>query len=893
MKLNSQVVHRFRWAFLQMQSLKALRVPITPVKVENKLRTLPKDLDETYTRMLNGLDDYDKPTARSALAWLVFSSRQLYIEELIDAAAIRADCNPLLGDRLTPYDLESLLQNLIAVQPPLRLDSDGSNNDKIVPQTHTVMLAHASIREFLVRENLLRGNAASEDRTLTLDPTDSHVLLAVGCLSYLLCYNTYGLRHQQTQFPLRKYAWYHWEHHISTQALSCVPTSPMVVLRRKAVRDYGSINQYMQFRAGHINRELLLEKLGREALGTFSAILEPVARVADINRISFHSLLTTMNIPFFHPDFDQFCPVDPTARHPDGILNSGTDQLLKLLGIPDSPQSYSHRPLPRNDTPSIRLLEILPALDPVTTIRCRLFDTPLKDAPPYAALSYMWGNGQHNKHKVLIEGHSFGVLGSQIILLQSMRSRSESLNPALWIDGLCIALHDAQEKLNQVSLMSSIFSQAREVVICLSNNDATDEESIHQMTELAAVLSPLSNPTHSKEAEDTAQQKILQIHRGFGWKNTLRIFEHVWWERLWIVAECVLASRLVILFGTMSLSFDIVEQVLLADDYIEGVLRQGDSAKTAVMKKSPGWHAAQQIVRTRLDLRAQKRPDLLVLLWRFRHSKASFRNDRIFALLNICDPSSFKMMEDYSLSIADMGLWASRWMLKEYNNLDLLSLRSTFSSVADSQDCEASTSWSLPLGNGTPQRQPLNVGRLTGLTPRAYSAAGIFTGLVLIDTEEQHTLATLGMRFDKVASVLGSFHSARELFHTLSCIHSHFSVKEEDQSLIEIRWRTVLADQWPPGKRLDASACGGARVPPRTAEEEKALLAVINLDYHLPLLKDRRVIITAGGRLGLANDEVVPGDLIVVIPGGSLLYSLRPSSDGCFTFLGEWSVDIA
>jgi hypothetical protein len=92
------------------------------------------------------------------------------------------------------------------------------------------------------------------------------------------------------------------------------------------------------------------------------------------------------------------------------------------------------------------------------------------------------------------------------------------------------------------------------------------------------------------------------------------------------------------------------------------------------------------------------------------------------------------------------------------------------------------------------------------------------------------------------------------------------SVTESNQESIETKWRVLLANQWPLGTKLSKSTCQGLKVPPQTAYDEKALLDIINIQYHLPRLEGRRVIIISAGRLGLALEEVVPGDSIVIMP---------------------------
>lgn len=75
------VPKRFLWTTLQVQYLSRLCV-LTDETVLKTLKSLPSGLDETYRRLLNGIDVTATQAAVRALNWLSFSARTLYIGEL-------------------------------------------------------------------------------------------------------------------------------------------------------------------------------------------------------------------------------------------------------------------------------------------------------------------------------------------------------------------------------------------------------------------------------------------------------------------------------------------------------------------------------------------------------------------------------------------------------------------------------------------------------------------------------------------------------------------------------------------------------------------------------------------------------------------------------------------
>ncbi|KAH9208968.1 hypothetical protein DL95DRAFT_478854 [Leptodontidium sp. 2 PMI_412] len=83
----------FRWAALQLEELKALR-PMKPRSINQALRTLPSDLDETYERILSKLPAGNTTEALSILRWISFAARPLFVEEIMEICAVRLNEDP-------------------------------------------------------------------------------------------------------------------------------------------------------------------------------------------------------------------------------------------------------------------------------------------------------------------------------------------------------------------------------------------------------------------------------------------------------------------------------------------------------------------------------------------------------------------------------------------------------------------------------------------------------------------------------------------------------------------------------------------------------------------------------------------------------------------------------
>ena len=79
------IICRFRWVACQLDVIKVCR---TFRALEKALASLPKDLDETYARILDNIPDQDRDDAFRLLQLLCYSERPLRIEEAVDAIAI-------------------------------------------------------------------------------------------------------------------------------------------------------------------------------------------------------------------------------------------------------------------------------------------------------------------------------------------------------------------------------------------------------------------------------------------------------------------------------------------------------------------------------------------------------------------------------------------------------------------------------------------------------------------------------------------------------------------------------------------------------------------------------------------------------------------------------------
>ena len=91
--------------------------PPKPRVIEAKLSNLPSTLDETYERILNGIDEDYQADAFSALMWLACSTRPLTLEELEEVCIVDSRAMPYVDEinRGSLGDVVVILGSLVTV----------------------------------------------------------------------------------------------------------------------------------------------------------------------------------------------------------------------------------------------------------------------------------------------------------------------------------------------------------------------------------------------------------------------------------------------------------------------------------------------------------------------------------------------------------------------------------------------------------------------------------------------------------------------------------------------------------------------------------------------------------------------------------------------------------
>jgi ankyrin repeat domain-containing protein 50 len=197
--------------------LETLRDLRTLSEIRDALADLPKGLDATYDRMLQGIHPSHQKRVASTLKWLAFSFRPLNLNEVAEAFVLDHE-RPVPIDEseklFEPEDVLKYLQGLIITVP-----NDGYRR----PRPPLIRLAHFSIKEYLVSERIREGLAAS----FSIMEIDAHLYVAESCLAYHLHLSEREIATLANReiFALWEYAVRCWARHLGMVARESWATS--------------------------------------------------------------------------------------------------------------------------------------------------------------------------------------------------------------------------------------------------------------------------------------------------------------------------------------------------------------------------------------------------------------------------------------------------------------------------------------------------------------------------------------------------------------------------------------------------------------------------------------------------------------------------------------------
>jgi hypothetical protein len=370
--------------------------------------------------------------------------------------------------------------------------------------------------------------------------------------------------------------------------------------------------------------------------------------------------------------------------------------------IPLSQTGYEYAPLQGLRT--IRLLTLHPAALYEAPVHISLHEVSLDASANFVALSYTWATEEGDcsfSKSVECDGAIMKITANCDAALRRIR-RVEMVFD-VWIDAICINQSNYDEKSRQIPLMRQIYRKALWVGLWIGEASSTlDEETSRPFTDLAMEL--IHNLAIELQGnEDSGQnprsgplyQEVVRERKAF-WRHGVgafspsvqglwEIFHRPLWERLWVAQEVSLARLAVLLCGSQSVMFEMVETV------VDGLAREhpgksGDEQEFCakfITSIFPHFSMRDFVKRTQLQSdytfgNVGPGQKAIQILNNTRNLRATDPRDKIYGILGFfgdpqSDPENIFPAPDYSKSAADLYGDIARTIVIKTKTLDVLS----------------------------------------------------------------------------------------------------------------------------------------------------------------------------------------------------------------------------
>ncbi|KAL6690602.1 heterokaryon incompatibility domain-containing protein [Trichoderma pleuroticola] len=326
----------------------------------------------------------------------------------------------------------------------------------------------------------------------------------------------------------------------------------------------------------------------------------------------------------------------------------------------------------RDASKQIRLFDLVSANEQEPA-QGRIRRATIGDAPPFVAVSHVWGDRSRDRSVRLESG--CGIKYSQISKnLEAFFTRLKGLDATvlpqlwlkgsglpLWVDMICINQMDVSEKALQIPLMRDIYSQANSVIIWINEKDRRIGQAFHYLRHF------IRNKTI--EAAD-----IWTLFDPDGWEALKYLLDCSWFHRRWVLQEFAVPKDAVFLCGSDVMSIDdlfsgidMAASVLIARPRTFKMLYP---AHTGSLRPAPALRELRKHY-----AEADYHVILLWLLEHFRSTTATLAHDQVYSLLGLC--SSEEVAGNpirYDLEPEEVYKTFAATHTRLYSNLEFLGL---------------------------------------------------------------------------------------------------------------------------------------------------------------------------------------------------------------------------
>ncbi|PVH83556.1 HET-domain-containing protein [Cadophora sp. DSE1049] len=319
---------------------------------------------------------------------------------------------------------------------------------------------------------------------------------------------------------------------------------------------------------------------------------------------------------------------------------------------------FTYTPLPKENATrrEIRLLTVHEGEG--TEIRCSLDIVSLDEAPPYEALSYVWGDPNRTR-EITLDGKSFQVTTNLARALRHLRDRQKPRR--LWIDAICIDQQNAEERSSQILLMRDVFQRASKVVVWLGESTMASKAAFALIRTVdfgdGSFWEQKENQGPASFSHDALGGLQMLLNRRSSLAGLrgiiIDIASRPWWTRVWVIQEAAVARSIVVRCGDDEMPWWLFSNALSAIATLAPDLSGPSTESLILFKKrlSIHMHISRSSSRSLEDLVANTR--IMV---------ATDPKDMVYALLglagNVGDPTSHPICSpDYSSATSVLDVY--------------------------------------------------------------------------------------------------------------------------------------------------------------------------------------------------------------------------------------------
>ena len=557
---------------------------------------------------------------------------------------------------------------------------------------------------------------------------------------------------------------------------------------------------------------------------------------------------------------------------------------------------YEHSKL--TSRTSIRLIRLLAGARN-DQIRCEIDIADIENDLAYEAVSYVWGTLEPKPSiQVSCERGDSELEIPKNLEAALRRFRQPTVTRTLWTDSICINQSDLQERSQQVRLMGQIYRKASTVLIWLGEDvDGSKTAQACKCMNLLKDARPRLKKLRISEfeglSENTTQVNAFlgvkrrspdDLHRDLdipllkspGFDALLDLLKNPWFSRAWTWQESFLANKRIFSRGSWSWSSQLLIEICLILGELSSVCGYKDSLLNEYFNVLPMiagldfWTTREQSTKRYLEL-----PALFALR---RGSGCTYPSDLLYSLLGPAREST-KIEVDYKQSFEVIFAKSTWRIMIQSDNL------STLSKVETNRQPSTLPSW---VPDWRVRGETMGVSGDSEQDVR-YAATGSSRPAGKL-SDDAKALTVSGLKWDQVSEVKSA--DSGELD---DWVNDRFATTVDGRKLytptnetLERALRRVYyldkseftteseTTRWKPDSHEEFE-----NIVQRALSGEQRDRVRYGVLIH-SLVKARRsrvIFITEEGRLGIASDKVLPGDMITMLLGGKVSVVLRPLNE--------------